>query len=134
MKFPREKLAQASGLTNVIRQLGGSFGVAILATILSSRMGYHAQMYGGAVQTSSQEYRNVTTNITYNIEKHAGGSYNKAYRQGQYVIMSHLNREAYIHGIDDDFLIASIFTIIGGIPVFFLHSKKKLKKKIQKTS
>jgi DHA2 family multidrug resistance protein len=38
-----------------------------------------------------------------------------------------LTNQAYIQGIDDDFLIAAGLTLIGGIPVFFLHSKKKLK-------
>ena len=35
LDIPREKMAQASGLINVIRQIGGSLGVAIFATILT---------------------------------------------------------------------------------------------------
>ena len=37
----REKMAQASSMLNTIRQLGGSMGVAIMATILSSRVIFH---------------------------------------------------------------------------------------------
>jgi len=34
LNLPREKMAQASGITNTVRQLGGSLGVAILQRCL----------------------------------------------------------------------------------------------------
>lgn len=125
LEIPREKMAQASGLFNVVRQLGGSFGVAILATVLTTRVNYHAEMYGSAVAAKSQVYTNVTNNLVYNIEKNAGSSFSDASKQSQLVILSHVNKEAYISGIDDDFLIAALITLLGGAPVFWLHVKKK---------
>jgi DHA2 family multidrug resistance protein len=38
--------------------------------------------------------------------------------------MSNLSKQAYIQGIDDDFLLAGLITLIGGIPIIFLHTKK----------
>ena len=49
-EIPREKMAQASAITNSIRQLGGSLGVALLATLLTSRVNFHAQIFGGAIK------------------------------------------------------------------------------------
>jgi|GEM_PF-6936592 len=44
--------------------------------------------------------------------------------KGQLAIVSNVNKQAYIQGIDDDFLIAAFITIIGGIPILFLRVKK----------
>ena len=129
LEIPREKMAQASGLSNVVRQLGGSFGVAILATILTSRISYHSQMYGDSINQGSQEYRNTITHISTHIQQNAGSSRTDALKQSQYVLLSNINKQAYIQGIDDDFLVASVFTLLGGVPVLFLHSKRKFNKK-----
>ena len=41
-----------------------------------------------------------------------------------YAIRSYYE-EAYISAIDDDFLLAAIITLLGGVPVFFLKTKKE---------
>ena len=53
LEIPRDKMAQASAITNSIRQLGGSLGVALLATLLTSRTNFHTQVYGGLVVQGS---------------------------------------------------------------------------------
>ena len=128
LDIPREKMAQASGVTNTVRQLGGSFGVAILATLLTTRVGYHSQMYGQAIQSQSQEYKTVSAKITTHIQHTAGSSREIARKQGQIVLLSSVNKQAYIQGIDDDFLVAAIFTLIGGIPLIMVHGRKKILK------
>ncbi|HEY5124613.1 MAG TPA: DHA2 family efflux MFS transporter permease subunit [Ignavibacteria bacterium] len=127
LEIPHSKMGQASSLFNIIRQLGGSFGVAILATILSTRINYHVQMFGESIKINSQELHNVTNNLNYYIEKRTGSPLQVAQKQSRALISMNLTNQAYIQGIDDDFLIAAGLTLIGGIPVFFLHSKKKLK-------
>jgi len=124
-EVPREKLAQASGLSNTIRQLGGSLGVAILATMLTSRISYHAEMYSESVQPRSQIYQNTVSRISSNIQHSAGSSPAIALKQSQVVISSHIGKQAYIQAVDDDFMIAAIITFIGGIPIIFLHTKKR---------
>jgi DHA2 family multidrug resistance protein len=37
-KVPREKMTNATGIYNLVRQLGGSFGIAIFATLLEKRI------------------------------------------------------------------------------------------------
>ena len=129
LEIPRHKMAQASGLFNVIRQLGGSFGVAILATLLTSRTKYHSTIYGEALNPNSEAFHQVTHHLTGYIQHTAGSSIGTAAMQAKSVLISHVSSEAFIQGIDDDFLIAAIITLIGGIPVFWLHTRKKLEAK-----
>jgi DHA2 family multidrug resistance protein len=128
-EIPREKMAQASAITNSIRQLGGSLGVALLATLLTSRVNYHAQVFGGAIKPGSEIYQQTVNKMKYHLQYEAGSSPASTSRQSQALLLSNLNKQAYIQGIDDDFLLAGIITLIGGIPIIFLHTKKL---KIQK--
>lgn len=122
--IPREKMAQASGLSNVVRQLGGSFGVAILSTLLTTRVNYHAQVFEQSIEINSPAYNSVTHKMTTYFQHEAGASPSNAVRYTQSAITAQVNKEAYIQSIDDDFLIAGIITVIGIIPVFWLHNKK----------
>jgi MFS transporter, DHA2 family, multidrug resistance protein len=132
LEIPREKMAQASGLFNIIRQLGGSFGVALLATLLTVRMNYHQQTFSQSVDINSPQFTAVARNIATYVQHTAGADFITARRLSQSAISNQVNKEAYIQAIDDDFLLAGIITLIGIIPVFFLHTKRKEKPKYDK--
>jgi MFS transporter, DHA2 family, multidrug resistance protein len=123
-EIPREKMAQASAITNSIRQLGGSLGVAILATLLTTRVNFHAQVFAASVKPNSEIYNQTVANMKNHLQYEAGSAPSSTNRQGQAAIISNLSKQAYIQGIDDDFLLAGLMTLLGGIPIFFLHSKK----------
>jgi len=125
LDIPREKMAQASGISNVIRQLGGSFGIAILATLLITRVSYHTEMFGESTNPRSEAYLTISSKIKQQIITHSGSSPAMAARQSQAMIAGQLSKESYITGIDDDFLVAGLFTLLGGVPVLFLRVKKK---------
>src|SRR5665647_1808521 len=131
--IPHNKMAQASSITNTIRQIGGSLGVALLSTVLTARVNFHAQMYGGAIQSTSQAFQSATRNMAYYIQQHGGGSFATAMKQGQSMLMSNVSSQAFIQGIDDDFLIAALISVIGFIPIILLKSKKKTQQSHSKT-
>ena len=124
MEIPREKMAQASAITNSIRQLGGSLGVALLATLLTSRVSYYSQLYGGAIKPGSEVYQQTMNKLSFHLQHNAGSSSANSVRQGQAMLLTNMNKQAYIQGINDDFLLAGIITLVGGIPIIFLHTKK----------
>jgi len=123
--IPHHKMAQASSISNTVRQIGGSLGVALLSTVLTARVNFHAQMYGGAVQSSSQVFQSATRNMAYYIQQHGGGSFTTAMKQGQSLLMGNVSSQAFIQGVDDDFLLAALISLIGFIPIILLKSKKK---------
>lgn len=131
LTIPRDKMAQASGISNTVRQIGGSLGVALLSTVLTARVNFHAQMYGEAIQSGSQTFHNVTNNIAYFFQQHAGGSFGTALKQGQSLIMQNISTQAFIQGVNDDFLLAAMISVVGFIPILFLRSKNKAAKTIE---
>ena len=124
LTVPREKMAQASGISNTIRQIGGSLGVAVLSTVLTARVNYHAQMFGGAIQSTSQTFQQVTHQMSYFIQQHAGSSMSSAMKQSQALLMQHVSVQAFIQGVDDDFLLAAGLTMLGFIPILLMRSKR----------
>lgn len=125
--IPREKMAEASAITNSVRQLGGSLGVAILATMLSTRVSYHSQLYGSQLNRNSVEFQQTAGRLKQHAMNNAGSSPADAVKQGQALMLSNINKQAYVEGINDDFLLAGIITLAGAIPVFFLRTNKKNK-------
>jgi MFS transporter, DHA2 family, multidrug resistance protein len=128
LTIPREKMAQASGITNTIRQLGGSLGVAIFTTLLTTRINYHRQTFGEAIQSGSQEFKNVTASLTHFAQQGVGSNMATAAQQGKYMIVEHVSKQAYIAGIADDFWIAAIITFVSLIPVLIMKTKKTIAK------
>jgi DHA2 family multidrug resistance protein len=82
------------------------------------------------LNSRSEVFQETAKNIKFHIIHDAGTSVSDAPGISQSLIISNLNKQAYIQGINDDFLLASIITLIGGIPVIFMHTKKSKTEKI----
>ena len=54
----------------------------------------------------------------------AGYKMSDAAKLSQQLIGSQINREAFIKGVNDDFMIAAVITLLGIIPVIWLRTKK----------
>jgi MFS transporter, DHA2 family, multidrug resistance protein len=122
---PREKMAQASGLNNVIRQVGGSFGVAMFSTLLTSRVVYHTQVFGQAMDTNSPAFHAVMQKME-RFAGTAGGLVGpQAASAGKSILFTHIGKQAFVEGVNDNFLIACLVTLLCMVPVFFLKNKKK---------
>jgi len=124
LSVPREKMGQASGLINVLRQIGGSFGVAVLSTVLTTRVIYHSQVYGEVLDQNSPVFKSIMGNIGNFLVHNVGSTAATAVQQGKFLLMSFVSRQAFVQAISDDFLIAAVITVVSAIPVFFLKIKK----------
>jgi DHA2 family multidrug resistance protein len=123
-EIPRHKIAQSSGLFNVIRQLGGSFGVAIMGALLTRRMLYHTAMYGQMLDPRSANAQAIASRLTSFSYSVLGGSQNMSVMQAKALILSHAMKQAFVRAISDDFLVAAAITIVGVFPILFLKTHK----------
>jgi len=124
-EISREKMAQASGLFNVLRQIGGSFGVAIMGTLLTMRTDFHTIIYGESVAQSSPTTQNILLGLRQFAEQTVGGTSSLASMRAQALVGYNLSLQAFISAVDDDFLIAALITILCVIPILFLRNRKK---------
>jgi MFS transporter, DHA2 family, multidrug resistance protein len=125
--MPRSKMAQASGLFNVIRQVGGSLGVAIFGTILTRRELLHMQMYSESVNQHSVPYEQSVAKLQWFVRHAAGGTAQQSLAQAKALIGRHLGEQAFVSAVNDDFLIAGVVTAISALLILTLKSTNKNK-------
>ena len=124
-EIPRDKMAQASGMFNVIRQVGGSFGVAILGALLTQRTIFHTAMFGQTVNPYSPAFQHTASILRYFVQHAVGGTISAASLRVTSMLGSHIAQQAFVQAINDDFLIAATITALGVIPIFFLKTRKR---------
>lgn len=128
----KEKMAQATGMFNTIRQVGGSFGVAILGSLLTQRVIYHRTMFGEALDPSSATFQNTVYGLRHFAQHSLGGDGAETMMRAKAMIFQHVVNQAFIQGIADDFRVGAAITLLILIPLFFLkYHKKKGSAKIE---
>ncbi len=121
--IPREKMAQASGLFNVLRQIGGSFGVAIMGTLLTMRTSFHTSIYGESVVAASPEAKTVLLGLTRFAQTAIGGNVASSTVRAGALLDYHLQLQAFVSAVDDDFFVAAIITLLCIIPILFYRKR-----------
>ncbi len=120
----RREMAQASGMTNVIRQVGGSFGVAILQTLLAQRIVFHTAAAGSVVDSSSPAFLQALRVLQFHAVHDAGSTIQSAATQASMLLSSHFSQQMFVWGIDDDFFFSAMCTAACIIPILILKTKK----------
>jgi DHA2 family multidrug resistance protein len=119
---PRD-IASASSLFNMTRNLGGSIGIALLATALTNREHFHSARLGESVSLlaapTQQRLEQLTAAFIGN-----GIDPATAARQALAVIDRIVRREAYIMAYNDGFWIVGL-TLIGCIGALWFADKVK---------
>lgn len=108
----------ASGLFNMMRNLGGSIGIALLSALLTVREHFHSNRLGEAVSLYNPLARERLAALTQKFS--ASGS--DAYSAGQQALAaldSMVRREANLHAFNDCFYVLAIVLIGATLAAFF---------------
>jgi MFS transporter, DHA2 family, multidrug resistance protein len=119
----KNQAGSASGLFNMMRNLGGSFGIAILATLLTQRQKFHINQLGDVVSSynpATQERLKALTQFF--IQK--GSDLNTAQNQALQSIAGIMNREAAVMAFNDSFYFIGFALLLSGIAILFLKKVK----------
>ncbi|HKK40882.1 MAG TPA: MFS transporter, partial [Bacteroidales bacterium] len=123
--IPRPQLAQASGLMNTVRQIGGSFGIAALGTLLTQRVKFHTQTFGEQLNQSSPVFQNTIEHLQKFSADAIGANHITAAAAAKTLLMKNLSIQAFVQGINDDFLVGAALTILLLVPMLLLRTSKK---------
>ena len=118
-----KEIGQGTGLNNMMRQLGGSFGIAISTVFLNSRLALHRNTLIGNISN----YNSVFTqkyNIIYNGFLAKGFSISEAKSMALKAIDGMMTKQVYLLSYNDVYLFCGVF-LLCCIPLLYLQKFKK---------
>ncbi|MCJ7688460.1 MAG: DHA2 family efflux MFS transporter permease subunit [Clostridiaceae bacterium] len=92
------EVGDASAISNIVSRVSASFGIAVLTSVLTSRIIFHAKDITAKLLLSGSDISAQTNQI---------------------------KAMAFVNGLDDIFLVASVLTVFGLIPAIFLKKHTK---------
>ncbi|WP_240414611.1 DHA2 family efflux MFS transporter permease subunit [Paenibacillus periandrae] len=124
MSIPTSQVGNASPLSNVVRQVAGSMGIALFTSIMSSRQLVHYQHISESVPVDSLAASNVISAMTGAIYQW-GVDTTTASGTAAVYLAGIMQKEAMIRAIADTFYISAIPAFLCIPVVFFLREKRK---------
>ena len=124
--LPPGKNNDASGLTNLARNIGGSVGTAFLVTVLARRAQYHQLRLGDHLTPTTLTMQNQVTQMSRYLHDKAGMAYSLV--QGQGMAQGSFMRQLITQSTMLAYLdVIKCFAIAMGmmVPVVFIMSKVK---------
>jgi DHA2 family multidrug resistance protein len=118
-----ELAGSASGLFNMMRNLGGSFGIASLATLVTNREAFHSNRLGEAVSIYSPETQQRIDQLTQAFQSR-GIDAVTAHDQAIATISNLVRREAYVMAYNDCFYFIGLALLLSGIAVLFFKKSR----------
>jgi DHA2 family multidrug resistance protein len=114
-----ERAGMASSMLNIIQQVGGSIGIALLSLVLQKRIVYHLNLIGSEVKSNSPAYSDIFAGLV--IRAHElGFNHSDSLRVASLTIARKVNFTAGILAYQDTFLIGGILTIFTLLIALFL--------------
>ena len=121
--LPKEKNNAASGLINLGRNVGGSLGISVVATMLSRRTQVHQQNLTEHFNGGNSWFESTMTHLIRNFMAH-GASMAAATRQAYAVMANMINQQATMLAYVDDFWLVG-WAVLVMIPLVFLMKRVK---------
>jgi EmrB/QacA subfamily drug resistance transporter len=119
---PVELTSRGSSLTNVMRQVFGSFGTAIFVTLLQSRTTFHTSMLAQGATSTNFTLQQTLGQVQQWVLLH-GGSAVQAQAEGAVAVMRQLYMTAAVQSFDDVFMVAALVTLAAIVPALFIGGK-----------
>jgi DHA2 family multidrug resistance protein len=114
----------ASGLSNMLRNLGGAVGTAMLATVLTKREQFHSNIIGQSVNLYREEVRQRIAELTSYFQSHGVSDPTAAHHQAIVALGNIVKRQALIMGFSDTFAVIGIVLAIAAVALLFARKVK----------
>jgi DHA2 family multidrug resistance protein len=109
--------AAASGISNMMRNLGGAIGTAMLATIVTKREQFHSNIIGQSVDLNREEVRARIAQLTDYFMAHGMPDPTGARHQAIIALGNAVKRQALVLGYSDTFAIIAIVLVLAAVAI-----------------
>jgi DHA2 family multidrug resistance protein len=120
---PLPQMSRASAMSNVMRQVFGAFGTAIVVTILQQRQTFHAAMLSQTLTPENIPLQQLLA-TTQQWATSQGLSAVQAQAMGMMLAAKQLALSAAVMGFDDVFRVTAVVTLLAIPPAAFMKTKK----------
>ncbi len=120
--IPNNKAGMASSMLNIIQQVGGSAGIAVLGLVLHRRMAYHLNNLSSDASTSSSQYQDLFSNWVHRAQD-IGYTHAESLRIASAQIGDFLAKIAGVQAFQDAFIFGAVVVFVSTLLVFFLPAK-----------
>ncbi|MCL6635611.1 MAG: DHA2 family efflux MFS transporter permease subunit [Peptococcaceae bacterium] len=121
---PHFFVGRASALSNLVRQISASFGIAFLTYVMLHRQDCHMAWLAETVTWSSPAAVAALQQVQ-NLLAQGGAGQQAASAGATAVLAALVQREAFIAGIADAFIVSTVIVALA-IPLVFFLSKKRV--------
>jgi DHA2 family multidrug resistance protein len=115
----KQDSAAASGLFNMTRNLGGAFGTALLATLVTKREQFHSNVIGSAVNLFRNSVRERLAELTSYFLSHGVSDTAAAQHQAIIALGNIVRRQALIMGYADTFAALALLLLLAAASLLF---------------
>ena len=119
--IPKEKFNNATGIINLARNIGGSFGIANVVTLLARRQQFHQDRLVSHMTPFDSAYQSMVNGTSHALVI-AGSSPTDAHMQATGMAYGLLQRHATMLAFVDDFRMMGL-TFLGLIPLMLMMRK-----------
>jgi len=123
---PRQSAGMVSSMSNLMMQIAGALGIAILAMVLANRTHFHSEVVGNSVDSSSPAFQSTVQNVS---ERAKTLGYDE--RTAAAVAQGAVARAGFVRaseqGFQDAFMFGALIVLLTIPPVFLLPRKPPAK-------